>query len=167
MVVNLASVDTEEQMVNWVGLLKYSKYWKQNACTWDGRVAFWSAARRAKSTIESSGPYKGSPRPLSRTLKAELAKSCWARRNIFVNSCMASVSKIGRMSTRSISEKQKGFHGVSNCITLGLLFTRERLALDSFYWLDGCSFVTTHHGESHHAQNTNCLTMGTSLISYS
>ena len=142
MVVNLASVDTEEQMVNWVGLLKYSKYWKQNACTWDGRVAFWSAARRAKSTIESSGPYKGSPRPLSRTLNAELAKSCWARRNIFVNSCMASVSKIGKRSTRSISEKQKKITRSVKLHNFRFLFTRQTCS--RFILLVGWMFLRHH-----------------------
>ena len=93
MVVNLASVDTEEQMVNWVGLLKYSKYWKQDACTWDGRVAFWSAARRAKSTIVSSAPNTRGPTPLSITLKPDIVLTWKARMNEFIKNCMVSVFK--------------------------------------------------------------------------
>ena len=64
------------------------------------------------------------------------------------------------------SQSLKSNKDYTDCITLGLLLTRQ--SCSRFILLVGWLFVR-HHSPmvSHHVQNTNCLAMGTSLISYS
>ena len=97
--------------------LQTSRWWTEKAnyqkwhigCTWLGRDAFWSADRRAKSTILASDSKSAtrSPSPLSITLNPDVVQSWWARRNNrLVNSCIMSVLTIYSWSTWPISEKK-------------------------------------------------------------
>ena len=91
-------------------------------CTWFGRVALVSAARRAKSATFASLPKTGSPSPLSITLNPDVKLSWWIRRNRLANTCMMSVL----LNLVNICETCSTFN-ITDFFTLCLIFDFQNL----------------------------------------